>query len=393
MIISEAIRRNFPSVEGKCYLNTAAECIPPLVVGEALQAYWSDKLLGMDGRAAHFAREGEARRHAAQVLGLREDEVGLCSCSAEAYNLLATALHLGPDDEVVVSDIDFPSGFTPWLAGHAPPRVRVWKAREGALDLEDLAASLNSRTRLVQVSLVSLYNGWRLPWEPFIRLVRERSPSAAISVDLTQALGRCVLDCTGADIMISSTHKWLLGTHGSCVVGSPEQSAARLTTSAGGWYHIRNAFDANRFDRVDRKPGAASCAVGMPSFAPIYALNAAMKFFLATGVEAIAAHADPLVREVHEGIGSLGIVPLAPLSASGIVAFKHGKSEEIHAAPREENIHIMHQAGRLRVALHGYNTAACHLQPDLFSQNRGETQAVFSSSAADQSFVKPSWNA
>jgi selenocysteine lyase/cysteine desulfurase len=356
MITADAIRRNFPSLDGKCYLNTAAEGIPPLAVGEALQAYWSDKLLGMDGRVAHFAREGEARRHAAQLLGLLEDEVGFCSCSAEAYNLLATALRLESKDEVIVSDLDFPSGFTPWLASHSPPVVGVWKAREGILNLEDLAALLSSKTRLVQVSLVSFYNGWRLPWEPFIQLVRERAPSAVVSVDLTQTLGRSVLDCHGADIMISSTHKWLLGTHGSCVVGIPKQSSERLTTSAGGWYHIRNAFDPDRFDRVDVKEGAASYAVGMPSFGPIYALDAAIRFLLATGVESIAAHADPLVRKTHEGLCALGITPIAPLSASGIVAFKHGRSNEIHGALREENIHIMHQAGRLRVALHGYNT-------------------------------------
>lgn len=356
MITPEAINRNFPALAGKCYLNTAAESIPPLVVGQALQDYWNDKLLGMDGRIAHFERESEARREAALLLNLRDDEVGFCSCSAEAYNLLSSALQLQDEDEVVISDIDFPSGFTPWLAGANRPKVHLWESRDGALFEENLSPLLNERTRLVQVSLVSFYNGWRLDWQPFIQLVRERAPQAVVSVDLTQALGRCVLDCEGADIMISSTHKWLLGVHGSCVVGLPGKSADRLTTKAGGWYHIRNAFDADRFDRVDKKTGAASYSVGMPSFGPIYALHAAMKFLHGVGVDAIAAHADPLVREIHEGLTTRGIASLAPLSASGIVAFKHPQSGPLAEALREQNVHIMHQAGRLRVALHGYNT-------------------------------------
>lgn len=356
MITSEAIRANFPALIGRCYLNTAAECIPPLAVGEALQDYWNDKLLGMDGRTAHFQREAEARAEAARLLGLTPDEVGFCSCSAETYNLLSGALQLQDHDEIVVSDIDFPSGFTPWLAGATRPKVHLWKSRDGALLEEDLAPLLNERVRLVQVSLVSFYNGWRLNWLPFIRLVRARAPQAVVSVDLTQALGRCVLDCEGADILISSTHKWLLGVHGSCVIGLPNKSAERLTTKAGGWYHIRNAFDADRFDRVDRKSGAASYSVGMPSFGPIYALHAAMKFLLSCGVEAIAAHADPLVRQIHEGLAERGIASLAPLSASGIVAFKHPQSGPLAEALRDRNVHIMHQAGRLRVALHGYNT-------------------------------------
>ena len=94
----------------------------------------------------------------------------------------------------------------------------------------------------------------------------------------------------------------------------------------------------------------------MPSFAPLYALNAAMEFLLTVGVPAIAAHADPLVQAVHQGLTEAGLKPLAPWTASGIVAFQHPDSERLNQALREENIHLMHQAGRMRVAVHGYNT-------------------------------------
>jgi len=356
MITLEAIRHHFPALHDKCYLNSAAESIPPIAVGDALSEYWRDKQLGMDGRDAHFAKEAEAKTHAATLLGLTPEEVAFCSCTSEAYNLLASALQLQADDEVIVSDIDFPSGFTPWLTASSPPSMQFWKSVNGALELESLEELLSPRTRLVQVSLVSFYNGWRIPWEPFIRLVRERAPQAVVSVDLTQALGRCVLDFEGADIVVSSTHKWLLGLHGSCVVGVPHRRAAALTTTAGGWYHIRNAFHEDRFHHADQKPGAASFAVGMPSFGPIYALNASMKFLLSVGVKSLADFSDPLVEEVYRGLVERGIAPLAPLTASGIVAFKHPEADRLHAALKQDNVHVMHQAGRLRVALHGYNT-------------------------------------
>lgn len=354
MLNELSIRTYFPGLGDRCYLNTAAEGIPPTVVKEALDAYWADKQLGMDGRAPHFSREAAARKKAARLVGLAAEEIGFCSCSAEAYNLLGSALQLAPGDEVVVSDIDFPSGFTPWVG----PDLRLWRSCGGALREEDLEPLLTPRTRLVQVSLVSFFNGWRLNWEPFRRLVREKAPNAVISVDLTQALGRVVCDVPDADILISSTHKWLLGFHGSCVVGVPTRSADRLTTRAGGWYHLQNAFAADRFQNLERKPGAASYSVGMPSFAPIYALDAAMGFLLETGIEAIAAYSDPLVRRVDHELRQRGIEPLAPLSGSGIVAFRHPDADRIHKGLRQRGIHIMHQAGRLRVALHGYNTSA-----------------------------------
>jgi selenocysteine lyase/cysteine desulfurase len=38
------------------------------------------------------------------------------------------------------------------------------------------------------------------------------------------------------------------------------------------------------------------------------------------------------------------------------VAFKHEQSATLHAALEAEQIHVMHQAGRIRIAVHGYNS-------------------------------------
>jgi len=360
MLTPATRRRDFPALDSMTYFNTAAESIPPLCVGEALLAYWHDKLRGMKGRDFHFKQVEECREVAAQMIALKPAEVSFCSCSSEAYNLLATALNLLPTDEVVVTDLDFPAGATPWITAATRPQTRVWQAAQGELRVEDLVPLLNARTQLVQVSLVSFYNGHRLAWAPFRDAVRRLAPNALISVDVTQALGRVVLDCVDADCVISSTHKWTLGVHGGCIVGIPERAAARLTTRAGGWFHLRNAFETDRFQRADTKSGAASFSVGMPNFAAIYALNAALRYVGGIGVEAISRHADPLVAEVHAGLLKLGLKPMAPAqpgNPTGILAFLHPDTAGIYAALDKENIHVMHHAGRIRIAVAGYNTA------------------------------------
>ena len=219
MLTAKTLARDFPGLEKRTYLNTAAEGIPPTCVREALQDYWRDKLQGMKGRDAHFARLEDCREVAARMIHRRPAEVSFCSSSAEAYNLLATALNLQPRDEVVVNDLDFPSGATPWLSRAC--KVKIWKSRNGALHAADLVPLLNERTRLAQTSLVSFVNGHRLDWAAFRGAVRSRAPGALISVDVTQALGRVLLDCRDADCIISSTHKWVLGIHGGCIVGIP----------------------------------------------------------------------------------------------------------------------------------------------------------------------------
>lgn len=360
MLTPDSRLADFPSLHGRTYLNTAAESLPPLPVRDALLAYWEHKSLGMKGRDFHFAELEAARVSAAGLLAREPDEVAFCSCSSEAFNLLASALDLKNGDEVVVTDLEFPSGATPWLLAPGRPGVRLWQHREGVLDPADLRPLLNENTRLVQVSLVSFLTGHRLDWASTRDLVRSLAPQAVLSVDVTQAFGRVVLDCLDADCLIGSSYKWLLGIHGGCVVSVPRLQAGRLTTRAGGWLHLANAFDADRFTRAEPLQGAVSFAVGMPNFPAIYALRASMDYLARIGIENIAAHADPLVARVHEGLAALGIATMSPAQpghSSGIVAFRHDRDAEIQAALLEENIHVMHQAGRLRIAVHGYNQA------------------------------------
>lgn len=363
MLTRETRERDFPSLNGRVYLNSAAEGIPPLSVGRALQSYFADHLLGMDGRVEH-ARWHEAVRESTGVLyGLTAKETSVCSCSSEAYNLAALALRLREGDEVVINDLDFPAGTTPWLQADCPATVKVWRSREGALRTEDLAPLLGPKTRFVNVSLVSYYNGFRLPLPPVIEVVRKLSP-ALLGVDVTQALGRVPLDgddvgLSRADLIVSSTHKWILATHGGGLIGVPQASAARWKVPAGGWLHLRDAFGPDRFEQAESLPGAAGFAVGMPNYPAIYAIRAALDYIRATGVREIDAVARPLTLRVLEAVSRLPvelITPGNPEFVAGIIAFRHPRAEDIHRKLLAKNIHIMSHAGRLRVAVHGYNT-------------------------------------
>jgi cysteine desulfurase / selenocysteine lyase len=360
-MLNDASRaRDFPSLSGMTYLNTAAEGIPPLVVGEALTKYFHDKQGGMDGRALHYTELAAARELVAGFYGLSADEIAICSCSSEAFNLASLALRLRAGDEVVINDLDFPAGATPWLQPTCPATVRLWRAREGALRVEDLVPLLGSRTRLVTTSLVSFYNGSMIRLPDVLDAVRRNSP-ALLAVDVTQALGRVPLDLKGVDLIVSSTHKWILASHGGGLVGVPRERAADWNVPAGGWHHLHDAFGPQRFEKAVSQPGAAGFAVGMPNMPAIYAIRAALEYLRGVGVEAIDRAARPLVASCVQGLRRLPVellTPPDPDSLAGIVAFRHPSAEKIHARLRERKIHVMYHAGRIRVALHGYNTQA-----------------------------------
>jgi cysteine desulfurase / selenocysteine lyase len=348
----------FPTLEGRVYLNTAAEGIPPLPVREALAQYFDDHQRGMDGRDAHFAQWHALRGLVGRALGLSAEEIGICSCSSEAYNLIALAMDLMPGDEVVVNDLDFPAGVTPFLQDACPATVRVWRARDGALRCEDLEPLLSDRTRLVTVSLVSYYNGFCLPLGAVTDLVHRRSP-AALAVDVTQALGRIPLNLGAADVVVSSTHKWMLGSHGGGLVGVRDGGRADWTVQAGGWLNVENAFAPDRFERAVSKRGAAGFGAGMPNFPAIYANRAALAYVLEVDPAAIDRAARPLVRHCQAELKKLPVELITPdeeTALAGILAFRHPRGEALHRRLHAANVHVMAQAGRLRVAIHGYNT-------------------------------------
>jgi selenocysteine lyase/cysteine desulfurase len=357
MLTDDERRRSFPSLEGMTYLNSAAEGIPPLVVGEALGQYFRDKQLGMDGRPLHFAQWEQARSLAAGLLGLSSDEVAICSCSSEAYNLAALALRLRPGDEVVINDLDFPAGATPWLQADCPASVKLWKSRDGALHVDDLIPLLGHRTRLVTTSLVSFFNGFVLPLEDVVAAVRSHSP-ALLALDVTQALGRIPLKLDGVDLIVSSTHKWILASHGGGIVGVPSARVEEWTVPAGGWLHLEDAFGPKRFEAAVSRPGAQSFAVGMPNFPAIYAIRAALEYISGIGVDRIEQLARPLVDACLDGLRTLPVdllTPSRPDRLAGILAFRHDRADEIHRQLLARGFHLMSHAGRLRVAIHGYN--------------------------------------
>jgi selenocysteine lyase/cysteine desulfurase len=98
----------------------------------------------------------------------------------------------------------------------------------------------------------------------------------------------------------------------------------------------------------------------MPNYAAAYANLAALEYIEAVSVDSIERHADPLVRACIEGLKKMPVellTPGEPSSLAGIVAFRHPRAELVHRLLHERNIHLMCQAGRLRVAWHGYNNS------------------------------------
>ncbi|MBK9169974.1 MAG: aminotransferase class V-fold PLP-dependent enzyme [Bryobacterales bacterium] len=344
-----------------CYLDTAAEGLPPAAAAAALEAYLAAKNLGTPGRAALYAEEREAIRSAARLLGVAAEDLAFLANTSEALNLLANSMRWEPGDHVLLCDLEFPSNVVSWLRlRQFGVDVEVLPAHRGAVPIDDFVSRLRPRTRLVTVSQVSYKTGTRLPYVPELAAAAHRV-GALLCLDATQALGRVPVAVEGVDYLVASSYKWLLGTHGLAVAYCAPTLRDRMEPASTGWYSLDSPFRPDRFTDYALKPRAAALQAGMPNFPAIYALRAGVDHLLAADVARIDETLRPLVADLREGLAKQGLdllTPADPVYASGIVSFAHPRPEALGAALEERGVIVWAGDGRVRASMHLYNGRA-----------------------------------
>jgi len=75
---------------------------------EAFREYYRAKARGTPGRREFHAVETETIALAAELLGTSPSNVAFLSSASEALNALATSIDWKPQDQVIVSDLEFP---------------------------------------------------------------------------------------------------------------------------------------------------------------------------------------------------------------------------------------------------------------------------------------------
>src|SRR5690349_16694592 len=155
----------FPRAREVAYFDTAAEGLPPVSTEAALAEYWREKSRGTPGRIRLYEKHAETLQAVAQLLETTAENIALLANSSEALNLLANSLNWREGDEVLISDLEFPSNVVVWLRlKEFGVRLVVIPSEAGVLRLEDWTSRITSRTRVVSVSQVSYKTGTQIPY-------------------------------------------------------------------------------------------------------------------------------------------------------------------------------------------------------------------------------------
>jgi cysteine desulfurase/selenocysteine lyase len=326
-------------------------------MARALVRYADDKQRGSDGRPALHEVEQRCRERVADLMGAGPAEIAFLSSCARALGSVVAAIDWRAGDVLVTTDLEFPT--TDLLATLLHARgveIRLARAVAGEVSAASLASLIDARCRLVICSLVSFKTGALLDLPAVSRTCREAG--ALLAVDATQALGIVTFDASDADIVVSSTFKWLLGSHGLAVLYLNDTTSRQIMPGSVGWRSVRNLFDPERGTRIAWWPDARRFEEGMPAFPALYALEAGLEVLGAQTAETRHMHVERLISRLIDGLERLDIAPLTPArpaARAGIVAIADASCERRTTLLREQEIVVWGREGRLRASLHFYN--------------------------------------
>jgi len=326
----------------------------------AIDQFMLDKSRGELSRQLEADRVERARDKCARLFSVCAEEITFLSSSSEGINNVAYGLDWKKGDNVVVVDVEFPSGILPWTRlKQQGVDIRVVKHKNWFIDIEDIAAQIDERTRVVEISHVSMLTGQRIDLESLSRLVR--SSNALLLLDASHAAGVVPVDARLADIMVTSCYKWLLGVHGTAIFYVNRETLPDFEPPFLGWNSPANHGGWEHPTRFTLQPTTHQFQPGNASFLSIYILDNALDNLLDIGIDKIERHALELSAEIYSAVEALGFELMTPAQdqqRAGNVCFLAADLEGIRQQLEVHQVLIWGAYagfGRLRISTHLYN--------------------------------------
>lgn len=332
---------------------------------EAFEQFMQDKARGERARELIHQKMLDTREQCGVLFNVDASDISFISSTSEGINIVAYGLDWQAGDNVVIADVEFGSGVYPWtLLKDKGVEIKVVNHRDWQISISDIEARIDSRTRLVLMSHVSMFTGQRIPLQELADAVHQRD--ALLVVDATHSAGVVPVDASCADIVISSCYKWLLGTHGTAVFYWNRQRIPELNAPFLGWASAASAGGWKNPLSLTQHEDAMKFMPANPNYLGIYVLNNALKNLLPLGIEAIEQHALSLTGRLREGIARLDLERLkmsimtdaASKYRAGNICIMSDRVDELATELRNRGVLVWGTYGgdsRLRISAHVYN--------------------------------------
>jgi len=356
----DALRKEFPLLERKTYLNSGSYCALARSVKAAFEAYMEDRLLVGANWDVWVMKNESVRSLVAQLLHATPDEIAVTASVSAGLNALASAFDFsGVRNKVIVSDFEFPTNAQIWHA--QAPRgaevVHVPRAADGYIPVEKFAEAIDEKTQLVAITHVCFRNGAKLDIPAIVRLARAKG--AMVLLDCYQSVGSLDIDVKALDVdfAVGGMLKYLLGTAGLGFMYVRDTFVQALLPTNSGWFA---QADIGAMDITANRPApsARRFEAGTPAVVNCYASEAGLKILLGVGTPAIERRVYALTRRCMrrlEEIGWPSVTPIADEHRGATVAITSRAAPQLCAHLMKRGIVTSSRDDNVRASFHYYN--------------------------------------
>jgi len=356
----DLLRKEFPLLERKTYLNSGSYCALAKNVKAAFEAYMEDRLLVGANWDVWVSKNESVRALVAELLRAAPDEIAVTASVSAGLNALASALQFsGARNKVIVSDFEFPTNAQIWHAQE--PRgaqvVHVPRAADGYIPVENFAKVIDEKTQLVAITHVCFRNGAKLDIPGVVRLARAKG--AKVLLDCYQSVGSLDIDVKALDLdfAVGGMLKYLLGTAGLGFMYVRDTFVKSLLPTNSGWF-AQSDIGAMDITANRPAPNARRYEAGTPAVVNCYASEAGLKVLLGVGMPAIERRVYDLTRRCMQRLEEIGwpsVTPARDDRRGATVAVPSRASAQLCAQLMKRDIVTSSRDDNVRASFHYYN--------------------------------------
>ncbi|MGM0633214.1 MAG: aminotransferase class V-fold PLP-dependent enzyme [Pseudomonadota bacterium] len=355
------LREETPSCLRCLHFNNAGAALPPDPVYEAqLEHLALERQIGGYEAAARASEAVQAfYRQMSHLLNCSAREIAWSGSASEAWNTVLQAIPFQPGDRIITGQSEYAGNYLSLLHLCRQKDLVlevIPNGRDGRIDTDRLAVSMEHGARLMALTHVASQNGTVQPAATVGRMARERG--ILYLLDAAQSVGQIPLDVEAlhCDMLIGTGRKFLRGPRGSGFLYVRNSVTASLQPAhvdlrSARWLkadEYRLHPDARRFESFE-------CPV-----AGLIALGEAAAYANTLGLSAIHERVTCLASDLREALSSIADVTVheAIDSASGIVTFHHANipADTLHQRLLADDINTsVVRTGNTRLDFEGRN--------------------------------------
>ena len=356
---------DFPLTEEWSYLNAANVALMPMSAAKAMTDWQTDVALNgsnnFNDHAEDSAFDG-LRDEGAKLLGCRPEDIAGGSSCTELLSSLAWAVMPKEHDNVVSTDIVFPSTIYPFtrVSHHTGCEIRLAPGHNGYASFDEIVKNIDHNTSIVSISHAEYTGGQVYDLAALAEVAHAHG--ALLIVDATQSAGAIPIDApaSGADAIVAGGYKWLCGPFGAAVMYLAPHLQNTLDPGFVGFRSHNNMWDLSP-DRLEYPDTAKRFESSTMAFGCIKGLEKSLKYLTDIGIARIYDHNIALANRLIEGLNDLDVEvvsPMTPSERTSIVTCRVRGFDpwEIVQSLKERNIVAHKRQDFLRFSPHVYNT-------------------------------------